>query len=329
MYSASADGHVRVWDVLSASCTAVVPAGGDVSSLLFAGGWLFLGLPGRVSCMHVAGALPKHELAGHAGAVYSLAASLERGVVFSGGHDAAIKAWSFSPEAGRFVAAGALAGHSRGVTCLAAAGNLLFSGSLDGSVRVWDLDGGGCACAVSDAHPGGATSALLWSNHLLTCGLDGRVRVWKVAPGGLLECAFTHPDDERAAAAAAAAAPAAASAGVFMPPPVAGGGRGGSGGRGAGRGAGGGGGGGGGGDNARCLAMCGTVDATGKPVLVVSYDDNVLRFFSLPEFESRGRMRQHAPVRALAASHDGFLSGDEKGTIRVWKWAVPAKALPG
>ncbi len=44
LYSGSADGSVRVWDLASGQCTSVVDVGGEVDSLLLEGGFLFVGL---------------------------------------------------------------------------------------------------------------------------------------------------------------------------------------------------------------------------------------------------------------------------------------------
>ena len=44
LYSGSADGSVRVWDLANGQCASVVDVGGEVDSLLLEGGFLFVGL---------------------------------------------------------------------------------------------------------------------------------------------------------------------------------------------------------------------------------------------------------------------------------------------
>jgi len=295
LYSGGADSCVRVWDLAAGSCAQSVPVGGDVGSLLLAGGWLFVGLPSKIACWHLAGGagLEPHSLDGHNGAVQALACQLEKSLLFSGGQDLSVRCWAFDAATSRFAACGVLTGHTGGVTALLVAGSRLLSASLDGTVRGWELEAGGAAAFVAHAHVGGCMSMLLWEGHLVSAGLDGKVRVWAGAGGGqALEPVFTHPDGE--------AGPASPS-NVFLPPSPPGRG--------------------GGGADGRALAMCGSMNAAGEPVLVVSFDDCTLRFLSLPAFEDRGRLRQQSLVRALASSATGFVAGDDRGLIRSWGWA--------
>ena len=312
LYSASADGHVRVWNPSSGDCSAAVPMGADVGSLLLTSGWLFVGTAaGLVRCWNMS-TDARHELPGHTGQVQALAAALDRALLFSGGQDMTIRAWRYNPATAQFEAAGVLPGHTRMVTCLLVAGKWLFSGSLDGTVRAWDLDTATCAYAV-EAHDGGCMALLLWQSHLLSGGFDGKLRVWgcdPAAPSGapLLHCEFVFPDGAEAAAGAAGA-------GAFMPPqqPQ----------RRAQQ-----------QEQPRVLAMCGTVhqvNATeAEPMLVVSYQDHSVRFYALPTFEPRGRINLRAPLRALAplAAPGAFAGGDEGGLVKVWRFMQPGEVSP-
>ena len=311
LYSASADGEVRVWNPSSGECSAAVPMGADVGSLLLTAGWLFVGTAaGLVRCWNMSTNV-RHELSGHTGQVHALAAALDRALLFSAGHDMAVRVWRFNPASSQFEAAAALAGHTRLVTCLLVAGKWLFSGSLDGTVRAWDLDTATLAYSV-EAHDGGCMALLLWQNHLLSGGFDGKLRVWGCDPasatGALLHCEFVYPDGAEAATGAAAG-------GAFMPPqqqqqrrqqP----------------------------DPPRVLAMCGTVHQVSvteaESMLVVSYHDHSVRFYSLPAFEARGRINLRVPLRALAplATPGAFAGGDEGGMVKVWRFMQPGEVSP-
>ncbi|KAG0592076.1 hypothetical protein KC19_1G222900 [Ceratodon purpureus] len=48
LYTGSQDETVRVWDCTTGVCANVAPMGGDVGALIYAAGWLFVGLPNEV-----------------------------------------------------------------------------------------------------------------------------------------------------------------------------------------------------------------------------------------------------------------------------------------
>ncbi|KAJ7542306.1 hypothetical protein O6H91_10G100500 [Diphasiastrum complanatum] len=70
------------------------------------------------------------------------------------------------------------------------------------------------------------------------------------------------------------------------------------------------------------LALCGSIDANGKPVLMCSYNDNTVRLFDLPTFSDRGVLFSKEEVRALQVGPGGLMfSGDSGGDINVWCWS--------
>ena len=135
------------------------------------------------------------ELHKHAGGVHCIAqapASASRGFVCSGGADWKLIMWSLD---GKFIRS--LAGHTGGVRCVLVLGMSLWTGSDDGSVRVWDAAYGlfQLSCepcrAVLTGHTGAVHCLLTHSSGVLSSGADGVVRCWKA--GGTHECLREAP----------------------------------------------------------------------------------------------------------------------------------------
>lgn len=134
---------------------------------------------------------------------------------------------------------------------------------------------------------------------LLTAGLDGTVRVWSPletpVPGAVLESApaYTHPlEDEDAENSLPGAVMRPAQARKRS---VTFGG---------------------------ILAMCGTTDSAGRPVLATAHnDENCIRLFELPTFADRGVIKEQREVRAVAFAPGGLIiAGNWYGDLRIWRW---------
>jgi WD40 repeat protein/serine/threonine protein kinase len=82
--------------------------------------------------------------------------------------------------------AGALRGHSDVVSCLALSsdGKRLFSGSHDGTIKVWDLDAGKVTRSFS-GHSGGISNLVLSADgkHLFSGSYDKTIKVWDLELG--------------------------------------------------------------------------------------------------------------------------------------------------
>ncbi len=132
----------------------------------------------------------RQELQKHAGGVHCLAqapAGASRGFVCSGGADWKLVMWSLE---GKFIKS--FAGHTGGVRCALVLGMTIWTGSDDGTVRVWDAAHGlfQLSCdpcrAVLSGHAGAIHCLLAHSEGVLSSGADGVVRCWKA--GGAHEC---------------------------------------------------------------------------------------------------------------------------------------------
>ena len=96
-----------------------------------------------------------------------------------------------------------LRGHTGGVTAVAYSpdGYHIVSGSLDKTVRIWDLEGGGKPQCLY-GHEEGVT-AVAYSpdgNHIVSGSLDKTVRIWDLEGGGKPQCLYGH--EERVTAVA-------------------------------------------------------------------------------------------------------------------------------
>ncbi|KAL2613612.1 hypothetical protein R1flu_025304 [Riccia fluitans] len=76
---------------------------------------------------------------------------------------------------------------------------------------------------------------------------------------------------------------------------------------------------------AGALTMCGTMDSSGKPVLICSYNDNTVHFYDLPTFSERGTIETRDEVRAMQVGPGGLVfSGEGNGGVKVWRFAEVA-----
>lgn len=283
LYTGSQDESVRVWDCATGQCTNVAAMGGDVGALICAAGWLFVGLPNEVKVWHMA-TLQQQSLSGPIGQVHALAVS-DEGFLFAGTQDGTILVWQFSPATNQFEPLASMSGHTGPVVTLMLIGSRLYSGSMDNTIRVWEMSSVQCVQTL-EGHTNVVMDLLCWDSFLLSCSLDGTVKIWAVNAAGQLELTFSYPEEESPAD----------SRSVTL---------------------------------AGALKMCGCTDRSGKPVLLVSYNDNTVRLYDLPTFTERGQLFSREEVRALQVGPNYLMfSGDSSGEVKVWSWtAPPAEAL--
>ena len=133
-------------------------------------------------------------LAGHGGAVNTLAVSPVDGRLFSGSQDSSIAAWS--PDGVRLFA---MTGHTDGVYALAMTpdGTRLFSGSSDGTIRVW-TPADGAPIATLSGHGTKAVWTLAMSpdgRRLFSGSADKTIKAWDPASGALVHTMVGHTDE--------------------------------------------------------------------------------------------------------------------------------------
>ncbi|GJP59375.1 hypothetical protein CLOP_g11624 [Closterium sp. NIES-67] len=279
LYTGSQDGTIRVWDCTTGQCVSVAAMGGDVGALITNSGWLFVGLPNLVKTWVLASGV-QSDLPGPTGSVHQLL--LHNGMLFAACSDGKILCWKFNPASQQFEPVASLTGHTAAVVCLEATATHLFSGSMDKSIRIWDLSTGACVHTVL-AHDHVVMALVAWHTHLLSCSLDGTVKVWapSAAGGGRYRPRFHSHRCGRQRGERARA-----TENLMEPWP------------------------------------CGvSTDLAGNQVLMVAYSDNSVRLYDLPSFTERGALFTVQEVRSLCVGPSGLMfTGDSAGTVKVWRW---------
>ncbi|XP_058760405.1 zinc finger CCCH domain-containing protein 48-like [Vicia villosa] len=108
-------------------------------------------------------------------------------------HDGVIFAWRGSSKSNSpFELVASLRGHTKSVVCLAVGCNkMLYSGSKDQSIKVWDLHKFECKMTLN-AHTGEVTSLICWDKFLLSGSSNCTIKVWYKTAEDPLEVAYSH-----------------------------------------------------------------------------------------------------------------------------------------
>ncbi|GAB2271138.1 hypothetical protein Dimus_005985 [Dionaea muscipula] len=191
LYTGSKDGTVRIWNCHTGKCTGVVDMGAEVGSMITEGPWVFVGISNAVKAWNIQ-TLVELTLGGPVGQVYSMAFSHD--MLLAGTHDGAILAWRCNSETSSFEPGTCLNGHSRAVVSLVVGAGGLYSGSMDGTIRVWDLETFQCTRTLN-GHDKVVMSLLCWDQFLLSCSLDKNLKVWAATEGGDLDVTYTHAEE--------------------------------------------------------------------------------------------------------------------------------------
>lgn len=231
IFTGSHDGYWRLWNTSGGTFVKEFEhsMGGKVNCVEVASNFLFCGfegtptkVPGATAGMIHAWNLnvptdPPLEFHmgplapyAHAKGVCCILASGE--TILSGSHDGTIRVWRYDNTAnggkGGFSLGHTLHGHAGEVTCLAViGGTMVWSGSVDESIRLWDVTDGSCKHLITRDTPGssnpqphggaaaasgighsGAVTALLplesqAGNFVLSSSLDGTIKAWNSSNG--------------------------------------------------------------------------------------------------------------------------------------------------
>ncbi|KAF7811465.1 Zinc finger CCCH domain-containing protein 48 [Senna tora] len=196
LFSGSTDGTVRIWDCHTGQCVSVINLGGEVRSLICEGTWVFAGMPNAVKAWNIQTAA-EFTLDGPKGQVLAMAVGND--TLFAGAKDGVIYAWRGSSETKcPFEPVAALNGHTKAIVCLTVGlgigGKMLYSGSMDRSIKVWDLNTLLCTMTLN-AHTDVVTSLVCWYQYLMSSSSDGTIKIWAATEAGTLEVVYTHREE--------------------------------------------------------------------------------------------------------------------------------------
>ncbi|ONM18858.1 Zinc finger CCCH domain-containing protein 59 [Zea mays] len=147
--------------------------GGKVSCMITHGPWVLIGIPKFVEALNTKTGM-KLRFQGPSSLVCSMAITNE--MLFAGTGDGRIMAWRFPAKDSNTEPVLILSGHQRPVISLSILARRLYSGSLDKSIKAWDLTTRQCVQTLSE-HKASVTSVLCWDEKLLSCSLDKTVKL--------------------------------------------------------------------------------------------------------------------------------------------------------
>ncbi|ESQ46870.1 hypothetical protein EUTSA_v10027745mg [Eutrema salsugineum] len=185
LFSASSDGTLQIWDCHTGRSVHTINLQAEAGSLISEGPWVFLGLPNAVKAFNVQTSIDLH-LKGVVGQVHAM--TVGNGMLFAGTSSGSISVWKATDnESDPFTYLTSLEGHHSGqVTCFIVGGQRLYSGSVDKTIKVWDLNTLECTMTLRQ-HTDTVTSLLCWDQYLFSSSLDGTIKVWACSENGSLK----------------------------------------------------------------------------------------------------------------------------------------------
>ncbi|KAK7285349.1 hypothetical protein RJT34_20118 [Clitoria ternatea] len=193
----STDGTVRIWDCHTARCVNVINIGVEVTSLICEGPWIFVGLRNAVKYAEYVVVVVVKAWNIQTGSEFTLDRPKEQVLAMIVGNDTlfATAEWG-NPEANcPFALVASLSGHTKAAVCLAVGGKMLYSGSMDQSIKVWDLETLECKMTLKE-HTDVVTSLICWDDYLLSSSFGFTIKVWVATEEGTLKVTYTHTEEK-------------------------------------------------------------------------------------------------------------------------------------
>eukprot|EP00744_Colponema_vietnamica_P005947 GILI01008668.1.p1 GENE.GILI01008668.1~~GILI01008668.1.p1 ORF type:complete len:395 (+),score=60.24 GILI01008668.1:123-1307(+) len=224
-----------------------------------------------------------------------------------------IRAWNFQTQCQTD-----LIGHRATVYCIAACNRVIFSGSQDATIMMWQFDeatNSFRSIHQFTGHSGAIFSLLFVNNFLFSASADASIRVWDMSSGtcaqvleghqgpvmGLLQFGDSILSVSIDNTMRMWSTQTLDLTQVFQ------------------------------GENDGITSICGTVDMQGRPVVLLGYSQGSIGVYELPSFAFRGLLRGHKgghvstilDAQGMFASPNGgnaFFSAGSDGVFKLWQW---------
>jgi len=221
LFSGSDDGHWRLWNTAGGNFAKEFEheMNGKVRTVQVLGNFLFVGFMGShvslpqctVGMVHVWNlqqpSQPPLELHqcrpytpyAHSKQVTSfLASDNGDGIIYTGSQDATIHSWKYDQSTNEFTLVRSYLGHVKEITGMVCVKDVLWSSSVDHSIRTWNTQTGQCQFCITESSNQGHTDAVtqllsLTQNnepYVLSASLDGTIKAWNATNG---TCMATIP----------------------------------------------------------------------------------------------------------------------------------------
>ncbi|KAI7755296.1 hypothetical protein M8C21_007096 [Ambrosia artemisiifolia] len=192
LYCGSKDKSLRVWDCNSGQCVDVINFDEECGALVEEGSWIFAGLKDMIKAWNretqTAVVIPA------SGGMVN-AVTMFEDVLFAGMEDGTILSWKSTSKSSFSDEATSLKGHTGSVLSLIVGAKMLFSGSADRTIRVWDVESLECK-HVLNGHSGDVTSVICCNQYLFSGSLDKTIKVWGATASGNIEEVYRHDADD-------------------------------------------------------------------------------------------------------------------------------------
>ncbi|KAL9245329.1 hypothetical protein vseg_018992 [Gypsophila vaccaria] len=191
LFTSSKDGTVRLWNCHTGKCMTVVDMGAPVWCLASEGPWVFAGITNVIKAWNIKtnAELTLNAPGGH---VHSL--TMVDGSLYGGLEDGSILMWKLKSDAMSFEGPTILKGHTGAVVSLCWGAGRLYSGSMDKTIRVWNMEKMMCINTLQK-HSEEVTSLLCWDQFLLSSSIDKTLKIWACPKAEELDVFYTHIEE--------------------------------------------------------------------------------------------------------------------------------------